>query len=270
MITDRGEDRKVALEGASLSYRVTGSQTGTESALVLLHPWFGCRQFWDHTVTDFGDRRCYAVDFYSLAAGDWTGWAGPEQLAKAVLAMMDHEHLERVDLVGNSVGGIVAQILAAAHPGRVRRLVLVGTGARTSGVHPTFAQAVDTWIAAADKGTTPPRETAETTIAMLFSTDPDEPTRQTFTDAVMETDPAFIAAVLTSARHLDLTDRLHRITAPTLVLRGTEDRARTAEHAARLAAGIPQARWQEIPEAGHSPMVDHPAEFSRLTSAHLS
>jgi 3-oxoadipate enol-lactonase len=260
--------RSVTLEGTSLSYRITGP--GTNTALVLLHPWFGCRQFWDQTVNALADRRCLTVDFYSLADGDWARWASPEQLAAAVVAMLDNEHLECVDVVGNSVGGIVAQVLASAHPDKVRRLVLVGTGAMTSGVNRGFARAVDTWIACAGEGTAPRRETTEATIAMLFSTDLDEPTRRTFVDAVMQTDPAFIAAVLSAARGLDLTDQLPRITAPTLVLRGTEDCARTAQHAAQLAAGIPNALWTEIPGAGHSPMVDHPAEFNRLVSAHLS
>jgi 3-oxoadipate enol-lactonase len=260
--------RSVTLEGTSLSYRITGP--GTNTALVLLHPWFGCRQFWDQTVNGLADRRCLTVDFYSLADGDWARWASPEQLAAAVVAMLDNEHLECVDVMGNSVGGIVAQVLASTHPDKVRRLVLVGTGAMTSGVNRGFARAVDTWIACAGEGTAPRRETTEATIAMLFSTDLDEPTRRTFVDAVMQTDPAFIAAVLSAARDLDLTDQLPRITAPTLVLRGTEDCARTAQHAAQLAAGIPNALWTEIPGAGHSPMVDHPAEFNRLVSAHLS
>ncbi|MEU6105109.1 alpha/beta fold hydrolase [Streptomyces flaveolus] len=59
---------------------------------------------------------------------------------------MDAEGLDRVDVVGNSVGGIVAQVVASTVPERVRRLVLVGTGASTQGALPGFAQAVDRWI----------------------------------------------------------------------------------------------------------------------------
>ncbi|MEZ7003602.1 alpha/beta fold hydrolase [Streptomyces sp. AD55] len=72
-----------------------------------------------------------------------------------------------------------------------------------------------------------------------------------------------------AARKLDLTPRLARITAQTLVVRGSEDCARTAEHAAVLAAGIPAARSVEMRGAGHSPMVDQPDRFAGLVAAHL-
>ena len=82
-------------------------------------------------------------------------------------------------------------------------------------------------------------------------------------------DPAYLAAVLGAARRLDLTAQLADITAPTLVIRGSADRARSAAHSAALAAGIATARSVEMPGAGHAPMVDRPAEFARLVSAHL-
>ncbi len=82
------------------------------------------------------DRPCFAVDFYSLAGEGGRPSAGPTDLADAVLRMLDAEQLDRVDVVGNSVGGIVAQIIASSVPQRVRRLVLVGTGANTVGALP--------------------------------------------------------------------------------------------------------------------------------------
>ncbi|MFC7657302.1 alpha/beta fold hydrolase [Pseudonocardia benzenivorans] len=60
----------------------------------------------------------------------------------------------------------------------------------------------------------------------------------------------------------DVVDRLPEISVPTLVVRGTEDAARTEEHVATLVAGIPDCRAVEIAEAGHSPMVDTPREFA--------
>lgn len=262
------DDRTLALPGTSLSYHVSRpSAPGTP--VVLLHPWFGCRQFWNSTMEHLADRPCYAVDLYSPAGGDWTAVAGPTGLAGAVRAMLDAEGLDRVDVVGNSVGGIVSQVLASSVPDRVRRLVLVGTGANTQGALPGFAAAVDRWITAVQNGDTASRTAVEDTVGLLFTGRPDAATWETYVQAVLRTDPAYLAAVLGAARELDLVPRLADITAPTLVVRGTEDQARGAEHSAVLAAGIPDARSVEMPGAGHSPMVDHPAEFAELVAAHL-
>ncbi|AXQ53300.1 MULTISPECIES: alpha/beta fold hydrolase [Streptomyces] len=260
--------RTVPLPGTSLSYHVTGAGAAA-TPVVLLHPWFGCWQFWTSTMRGLSERPCYAVDFYSPAAGEWSAAPGPAALADAVVAMLDAEGLDQVDVVGNSVGGIVAQVIASTVPERVRRLVLVGTGASTHGALPGFAQAVDRWIDAARDGGAASRPAAEEAVGMLFTRRPDAPVWETFVQAVLRTDPRYVAAVLEAARRLDLTPRLSRITAPTLVVRGSEDCARTAEHAAVLAAGIPSARSVELPGAGHSPMVDQPDRFTGLVAAHL-
>lgn len=261
--------REVVSHGVSLTYHVANPDAAGRP-VVLLHPWFGCWQFWESAMQALADRPCFAVDFYSPASGDWEAVVGPEGLAEAVFAMMDAEGLDHVDLVGNSVGGIVAQVMASASPERVRKLVLVGTGASTAGCLPGFASAVDEWIKVAHEGSEASRAAIDDTVGMLVSSRPDQHTWDVFVDMVQQTDPAYLAATLKAARQLDLTPRLGAITASTLVVRGSEDCARTAAHAEALATGIPDARAVEMPGAGHSPMVDHPDEFNALVAAHLS
>jgi len=69
--------------------------------------------------------------------------------------------------------------------------------------------------------------------------------------------------VLTGLLARDVTDQLGSIRAPTLVVRGVEDKARTAEHVRILCAGIPDSTSIEIRNSGHSPMVDQPAAFEQ-------
>jgi 3-oxoadipate enol-lactonase len=159
--------------------------------------------------------------------------------------------------------------VASTAPDRVRRLVLVGTGASTAGALPGFAAVVDRWIETARDGREPSRAAVEDTVGMLFTTRPDHTAWETYVQAVCGADPAYLAAVLCAARRLDLSPHLAAITAPTLVLRGSADRARSAAHSAALAAGIRTARSIEMPGAGHSPMVDRPDEFARLVSTHF-
>lgn len=234
--------------------------------VLLLHPWFGCWQFWTPTVELLDGVRSYAVDWYSLSRGDWTACSSPHGLATAVLTLLDRLDLERVDVIGNSVGGIVAQVIASEHPERVRRLVLVGTGARTAGVHSRFADLVDRWVG----GSVGDREPlAGAIVDALVARDLPVSWREVYVEAVRRADGDFLAAVLQSCRALDLRARLGAITAPTLVLRGEHDTARTRQHSDELVAGIRGARQIELTGCGHSPMIDDPTGFARLTEEHL-
>src|SRR6516225_6595827 len=58
--------------------------------VILLHPWFGCWQFWRQTIDALPEFETYAVDLYSLGASDnWRQFATPEGLALAISAMIE-------------------------------------------------------------------------------------------------------------------------------------------------------------------------------------
>jgi pimeloyl-ACP methyl ester carboxylesterase len=226
--------------------------------LLLLHPWFGCWRFWRPTMQLLPDRWCVAPDFYSLSNGVWDGLATPQGLMTAVLASMDELGLDTVDLVGNSVGGIVAQLMAIEHPERVRRLVLVGTGPYTKAMQPLLAAEVANWV---DDPEAAHRAGAARAVAVVTQSELEPEDFDACVDAVESADPHFVAAVLRSARALDLRSELHRITAPTLVVRGSFDPIRTPEHSVALLEGIADSRDFEMEGAGHAPYVDDPKTF---------
>jgi pimeloyl-ACP methyl ester carboxylesterase len=250
----------VGINGARLIYhRRAPSTGGPAEPVILLHPWFGCWQFWRHTVDALPEFESYSVDLYSLGAGaDWPRFAGPQGLAEAVGALLDALHIERCSIVGNSMGGIAAQVLAAARGDQIGRLILVGTGARTAGLKREFRQAVDQWIAGG-----PDPAITERLVDALLARRPDPEEFDRFVGMVVNANKTFMAAVLTSAFALDLRPELPKITATTLVVRGELDAARTHTHVEELLAGIPNSTALEIPHAGHSPQVDSPEAFSR-------
>ncbi|MER5641632.1 alpha/beta fold hydrolase [Kitasatospora sp. NPDC002227] len=69
-------------------------------------------------------RRVYAVDLRGHGASSWPGEYSLELMRDDVLAWLDRAGLARVELVGHSMGGVVAYLLAALHPARISRLVL--------------------------------------------------------------------------------------------------------------------------------------------------
>lgn len=254
----------LALPGTGLRYTASSGTDSHRVPVLLLHPWFGCAAFWDRTAEQLA-APTYAVDWYSLCDGRWSAWAGPEQLADATVALLNDIGVERVDVVGNSVGGIVAQLLAARHSERVRRLVLVGTGASLGGGPSVFGDLVSCWV----DGVADREGLAYEMVAALVATQLSDADLETYVRAVLDADPAFISAVLAAARGLDLRPELSRVTAPTLIIRGEHDNARSPAHVAELLRGIPDSRAVEMADCGHSPMIEQPRRFNALVEEHL-
>ncbi|HWC23886.1 MAG TPA: alpha/beta fold hydrolase [Flexivirga sp.] len=252
------------LTGTGLRYTESHQGDPGRVPVLLLHPWFGCRAFWDRTAEQLA-APTVAVDWYSLSDGDWAPWASPERLAEAVIVLLDTMEVPQVDVVGNSVGGIVAQLLAARHPERVHRLALVGTGASLDGPPSQFGELVTAWV----EGAANRRELAPRMVDALVACPLPRADRHEYVRAVLDADPDFISAVLVAARRLDLRPELSRITAPTLILRGELDSARSPDHVTELLHGIPDSRAVEIPGCGHSPMIERPGLFNALVEGHL-
>lgn len=262
--------RRVEVGGrAALTYffHDVGTCADGRPPTLLLHPWFGCPQMWNPLAGRL-DVPSYAADWYSLGAGGsaaWRRWASPAGLARAAIALLDDRRLEYVDVIGNSVGGIVAQILAAAYPERVRRLILIGTGAYLGDVPTEFGQLVSRWIAAPEQRSTLVAHLVDALIARPHQ----EHDRDEYIAAVNAANPDYLAHVLQQARQTDLRPRLGAIAAPTLVIRGEHDSARTPAHTADLVAGIPRAEAVEMAGCGHSPMVEDPDAVAMLVLDHL-
>jgi 3-oxoadipate enol-lactonase len=261
------EEHSIELDGARLKYHHRRPLAPQPlSPVILLHPWFGCWQFWQRTVEGLPEFETYSLDLYSLGGGaGWQSFASPQGLARAVGMMMDALGIERCGIIANSMGGIAAQALAAAEADRIDKLILVGTGARVVGVKPDFRQTLEEWVAGKEG-----RELTEQLVGSLFAKRPQDPQEfETFVAMVINANRAFMASVLTNAFELDLRPALPQITARTLIIRGELDAARTRTHVEELLAGIQNSRAVEIPDAGHSPQVDSPQAFLPLVRGFL-
>lgn len=113
--------REVTVRGVRLHV----AQAGTGPPLLLLHGWPQHWWSWRHLIGPLAQR-------YTVIAPDLRGWgwsdAPPGTYAKTefaddILALLDHEGLDRVRLLGHDWGGYTAFLLALDHPERVERLV---------------------------------------------------------------------------------------------------------------------------------------------------
>jgi 3-oxoadipate enol-lactonase len=183
-------------------------------------------------------------------------------LSADLLGLLDHLDVPRASLAGVSLGGMTAMWAAADAPERVDRLALCCTSARL-GPPEMWEERIRT-VRAAGTGAL-----ADATMERWFSPAADPAVVARFDAMIRAMPPAGYAACCAAIRDMDQRDRLPRITAPTLVIAGSDDPATPPEHADVIAAGIPDARRATIQGARHLANVERADEVTALMLEHL-
>ncbi|HEY8518301.1 MAG TPA: alpha/beta fold hydrolase [Candidatus Binatia bacterium] len=180
----------------------------------------------------------------------------PDWIA-ATLDLLEGAGLEGADLIGASVGGMLAAEVAALSRATVKRLVLVAPYGLFDAAEPTrdvFAVKPEDLPALLSSH-------PERVVAAMTPPEGEDPTEW----AILVARAGVAAARLTwPLGERGLKKRLHRIKAPTLIVWGAEDRVIPPSYAHRFAAGIPgEVETRTIPGAGHLVDVDAPEELAR-------
>jgi pimeloyl-ACP methyl ester carboxylesterase len=225
---------------------------------VFVHGFCQSSQYWAPTVERVAaaGMRGLAVDLpgFGLSARE----AGPYTMggfADRVVRLLDERRIERVVLVGGSMGGVVAQQLVLRHPQRVERLLLVATGAVMANSAAGLAKADE--IAAASWNVA-----AVTPIVNgFFFRLPGEPQLTAYLAiALGASKDAAVAAARSNAENNTMA-AIRTIRVPTMIIQGRHDRARTPEHGELMRDLIPGATLAVIEDAGHTPQLEQPAAF---------
>ncbi|MBI5712841.1 MAG: alpha/beta hydrolase [Chloroflexi bacterium] len=112
------------LNGLRIAYRVAGQ--GPD--VLLIHGWVSSSRMWSLMMNDLSTHfRCWAIDLPGFADSDKPGasWYSIENYEQVINAFADQFDLGRFDLIGHSMGGMIALRFAARQPTRVRRLVAI-------------------------------------------------------------------------------------------------------------------------------------------------
>src|SRR3954452_8829309 len=135
------------VNGLALHYE----EHGAGEPLILLHGGIGTGEMFAPLMPALAaGRRVITVDLQGHGGtADVDRPLRPELMADDIAGLLDHLGLEQADVMGYSLGGIVALRTAIQHPARVRRLVLVSVSFRRDGSHPEVVAAMDQMSAAA-------------------------------------------------------------------------------------------------------------------------
>jgi 3-oxoadipate enol-lactonase len=229
--------------------------------LVLLGSLGSTVDMWRPQLSAFPGRRLIRIDHRGhggspVPAGPYT----VAELAGDVLALLDKLALPRVDFAGLSLGGMVGMYLASETPERIGTLALLSTSAGYEDKTPWLTR-IDA-VANGGTGSIAPAVVTNWLTPGYTEAHPD--TVAWLRAMVADTPDAGYLACCQALRDWDHAHRLGLISAPTLLISGTDDPSTPEQpHGATLAAGIPGARLARVPGA-HLLSVECAGEVNAL------
>jgi pimeloyl-ACP methyl ester carboxylesterase len=278
MTLPRYEDRYVKVNGKNIRYWLEGEG----AAVILVHGLACSAEFWQYTVGPLSDQyRVCALDLLGFGRsdkdiGEFTLSHGASFLAD----FMDALEIERATLVGNSLGGVISGEFSAQFPERLDKMILVDSAAfgrelqlllrlwsvpALGSILFTLYQrafpalkkstlshfgAIDgEWFAGAAAAVRMPGVKENSLRLVRIGVDLGGQREELFRD---------------------LHERLAGVTAPTLIIWGSDDLIVPVSHAYAAHTLIPNSELRIMRGCGHTPQLERPLEFNQLVLDFLS
>ncbi len=237
------------------------------TTIILLHGIGG--DIWGPVLPAFASSEILAWDLPGYGGAPMLPEITFPAMAAALRDRLDADCIPRIDLIGHSIGGMLAQEFALAYPARVRSLVLYATTPAFGGRDPAFAeQFLAERLAPLETG----GGMAELAAEMPGMLGPHAPDGAAGTAvAAMAAVPqdayrAMVACLTTFDRRADTA----RIAPPTLLITGDRDPLAPPRIMERMRDAIRGSRLVVLPDAGHLAHLEQPAAFGAAVKGFLA
>jgi len=219
-----------------------------EPPFLLIHGAGGTHLDWGMPIRKLSN---FAPDLNGHGRSHGDGHLSLTDHADDLAALLDALDIQKIHVVGHSMGGGIALTLALNHPDRVAGLGLIATGARLK-VHPDILTRAESQ----------PEAVAELLSRWLWGGSVDDAVRERGKSQFMTLKPSIIARDYAASNVFDARARLGDIRAPTLVLCGTEDVMTPPKFSDSLATSIAGARLRLFEGAGHMLQIERGTEVA--------
>ena len=261
-----------AAEPALYVHGLGGASTNWTDLAAQLSPWLAGEAL---DLPGFGQSGPAARGDYSLDAQ-----------ANVVIGYLESSGRGPVHLIGNSMGGAISIIIASSRPDLVKTLTLVSPAVpflrpnKTPGADPRMLLLMVPWVGATVQHRLdglPVEQRVRGTLELVYG-DVSKVPQQRIDEAIAELESrsgmewgprAFVAAMRSIAinyaqiRSRSMWSRMRRITAPTLLVWGDQDRLVDVRVAPRTQSAIAGSRLLILPGVGHVAMMEDPQSTAR-------
>lgn len=245
----------------AMHYRIDGPADGVP--VVFANSLGTDLRLWDAVLTELPHIRAIRFDkrghgLSDLGASDLDASFGIDDLADDAAALIGHLDLGPVIFVGLSIGGMIAQSVAARYPQLLRAVMLSNTAVRMG-----TAESWTDRIAAIRAGGI--ASIADAIMQRWFAPPfHSQPQLALWRNMVIRTSTEGYVAACHALAAADLTEAARALRLPVMVIAGDQDGASPAELVQATAALIPGAGFHIIAGAGHLPCVETPEAYAAL------
>jgi pimeloyl-ACP methyl ester carboxylesterase len=228
-------------------------------SLIFLHYWGGSSRTWKYVTSEL------ATDYHTIAI-DHRGWGQSEapesgyalaDLSADIEGVIKALNLRHYVLIGHSMGGKVAQLMASRRPAGLAGLVLVASS-------PPTPMALSAKAREGMAGAYDSRASIEATIDNMLTAKPlSQSDREQVIEDSMKGAPAAKLAWPGVTSQEDIADQIGKINVPTLIIGGELDQVDTPEVLkAELLPRLPHSAMSVLPGTGHLSMLESPCEVA--------
>jgi 3-oxoadipate enol-lactonase len=251
--------------GMKLHYEVAGSGP----AILMIHGFTNHGMVWAQQIADL-IHAGHRVIMPDLAGHGLSQVAAKPitvaELAQDMVALLDHLDEKRAVVCGLSLGGMVAQVLAADQPTRISGLIVANSCVDSTA--PDVVAANESWIAMFEQPNGPLLRMAAVWPQMLNERYRSSPTGEAFLASWKRINGKIpgtsFANVARGLQTFKSTDKLKNVRVPCLVISGEFDRLFPPPVCREVAELIDGASFTVIEGAGHLSSLDSPREFNQL------
>ena len=244
-----------AADGTAIRYQSRGQG---DPALVFIHCWSCNRHYWDGQVKEFEkERRVVTLDLggHGDSGKERQEWT-VQSFVQDVQAVLNHLKIKQAILVGHSMGGPIALLVAAAQPETVKAVICVDT-LQNAEADPPRAQ----MKMAADQMEVDLRKVNQAFLPTFFYKDSDPKLVAWVVDQASRADPKIAAALMRDLADFDLKSALSAAKVPVRCINSAE---RIGPVFTDQAVNKKYADFEAIlmSAVGHFPQLEQPARFN--------
>jgi pimeloyl-ACP methyl ester carboxylesterase len=247
------------VNGININYTVEGSG----EPLVMIMGLGGDQSGWKHQVSVFNKHyKVITFDNRGIGMSDKPeGPYSPALMAEDTIQLMDFLKIEKANILGISMGGLIAQEIAIKYPERINKLILGCTWAcqdnESNGITQNMLAAMEL----------PPRQgfnrLLDASVNKFFNRFVLIPLLKLQTRRIKEPEIAGLTRQADSINGYDSLDKLPLLKAPTLVLTGSKDRVVKPESSETLSQKIPDAKLVKIKNGSHLVCMEMSKAFNK-------
>lgn len=248
--------------------RLVGDDVGQGQPVLFVHAFPLNRRMWAPQVEALaGDYRCLSVDLRGFGESDTVDEPyGLDEMASDLVGVLDALQLEKVTMVGLSMGGYIAFAFWRRYADRLRALVLADT--RAGADNEATKTSREALAQQAESEGMAPVVTAQ--LPRLLSPAASPELRQWVSDMMEESAPQGVAAALRAmAARPDRSAMLPEVACPALVIAGADDIVTPAQEMAAMAQQLPLATYRLLTGAGHLANLEAPDAFNAALRSFL-